>query len=162
VSIDVRWWTPITADHPLYSKLTEQEKKWLIPDDLFNSYSLPLLLMTTGVDVVTETSIKDIVFRANIVYAHNIHNLLAWAGHKYCHTDHELERLLTKYIGVSTNTGYKQFRAWIAGNDYPNTSLKDIEAIQREHWAMWRAYDSANKPEKVASKRKKPDALSST
>ena len=162
MSIDVRWWVPITADHPLYSKLTDQEKKWLLPDDLFASYNLPLLLMATGVDCVTKTSIKDIVFRANIVYAHNIHNLLAWAGHKYCHTDHELTNLLKKYIGVSTNTGYKQFSAWISGNDYPNTTLKDIKAIQREHWAMWRNFTAENKPEKVVSKREKSEPVSST
>jgi hypothetical protein len=162
VSLNVQWGGPITNDHLLYGKLTDQEKKWLLPEDLFTSYNLPVLLMATGVNAVTETSIKDIVFRANIVYAHNIHNLLAWAGHKYCHTDHELERLLTKYIGVSTNTGYKQFRTWIKDHDYPATTAKDIKEVEREYQAWWRVYDSENKPEKVASKRKKPELVSGT
>lgn len=154
------WGCGFTADHPLYSKLTDKQKTWLLPEDMFNSYSLPLLLMATGVNCVTPSSIPDIVARANIVYAHNIHNLLAWAGEKYQHSDHALSKLLEKYVGVSINTQYVPFKSWYCGLQPKTHEARGIKIAIKEHQAWNRSFCAENESKIVASKRAEAESVS--
>lgn len=154
------WGTALTADHPLYSKLTDKQKTWLLPEDMFNSYSLPLLLMATGVNCVTPSSIPDIVARANIVYAHNIHNLLAWAGEPYQHSDYALSKLLEKYVGVSINTHYEPFRSWYTSLKTKTNEARGIKIAVKEYQAWNRSFCTENEPKVMADKRPKTKSVS--
>lgn len=142
--ITVQWSGPITEDHPLYSKLSPEYKKWLIPDDLLATYNLPMLLLATGVSVVTPLSIKDIVVRTNIAYAHNIHNILAFAGQPYKHSDHTLTYLLNNFIGVSINNEYLPFRTWYARLEKPTLEARGIKLALKEYYAWERDFSTKN------------------
>jgi len=101
MSLNVSWDGPINLSNIKYANLSDADKRFLIPEDLVGTMSLPTTMVITHVGFITEESIKHIISRLDMA---NGVKILERLNDKYAKAgETDFATYLKKFIGVTSN-----------------------------------------------------------
>jgi hypothetical protein len=96
------WWNgEINASNPHYAALSDNDKRFLCPQDLLSDMSVPTLIMITQIGFISEESIVHILGRLDFANGVPIKDKLEDRSKKWGHAS--LEEHLRVFTGVTSN-----------------------------------------------------------
>jgi hypothetical protein len=130
VTINIYWDGDLNDSNPHYAALSDNDKRFLCPEDLMSDMSVPTILILTHVGFITEETIPHIIGRLDFANGIPIKDRLEDRSMKMGYAS--LEDHLRVFIGVGSNWPFlskSEFVKRIAKFAVPDLTLGDIQKM---------------------------------